>query len=208
MEKGDKVSTLTRMGVNVSSGTGLPWVVPDKRPLNDCCCCTQISRKLRNCTTTVTSIYKLCSTGTLPARSALWWCDKLNYYCFFFSVVCPMRQCCSVDDTSQEHTVVSLSPGWVDPDVDWLYISINVPHPAGTRPSTRSPPMTGWSEWHPMTRWWSCLGSMGTICPKNRGTYRAGIDLWIPVYSSNLFIIAPVLSLYLVYFSKLLKVGF
>ena len=24
MEKGDKVSTLTRMGVNVSSGTGLP----------------------------------------------------------------------------------------------------------------------------------------------------------------------------------------
>jgi len=137
------------MGVNVSSGTGLPWVVPDKRPLNDCCCCTQISRKLRNCTTTVTSIYKLCSTGTLPARSALWWCDKLNYYCFFFSVVCPMRQCCSVDDTSQEHTVVSLSPGWVDPDVDWLYISINIPHPAGTRPSTRSPPMTGWSEWHP-----------------------------------------------------------
>ena len=24
--------------VNVSSGTGLPWVVPDKRPLNSCVC--------------------------------------------------------------------------------------------------------------------------------------------------------------------------
>jgi len=36
-----------------------------------------------------------------------------------------------------------------DPDVDWLYISINRPQLGGMRASTRSPPMTGWSEWWP-----------------------------------------------------------
>ena len=37
----------------------------------------------------------------------------------------------------------------MNPDVDWLYISISRPQPAGTRPSTRSPPVTGRSERRP-----------------------------------------------------------
>jgi len=54
-----------------------------------------------------------------------------------------------LDDTSPERAVAGLSPGWVDPDVDWLYTSISRPQPAGTRASTRSPPMTGRSERRP-----------------------------------------------------------
>ena len=60
-------------------------------------------------------------------------------------VACSMMESCRVDDTSPERAVTGLSPGWVDPDVDWLYISINRPQPAGTRASTRSP-ITGRSE--------------------------------------------------------------
>jgi len=47
------------------------------------------------------------------------------------SVVCPMMECCCVDDTSLEHAIAGLSPGWVDPDVDWLYIRISLPQPGG-----------------------------------------------------------------------------
>ena len=61
-------------------------------------------------------------------------------------VACSMMECCRVDDTSPERAVTGLSPGWVDPDVDWLYISINRPQPTGTRASTRSLPITGRSE--------------------------------------------------------------
>ena len=61
-------------------------------------------------------------------------------------VCCYHCQCCCVDNTSPECPVTGLSPGWVDPDVDWLYISISRPQPGGTRASTRSPPMTGRSE--------------------------------------------------------------
>jgi len=43
-------------------------------------------------------------------------------------------------DMSPERAVTGLSAGWVDPNVDWLYISISRPQPACTRASARSPP--------------------------------------------------------------------
>jgi len=62
-------------------------------------------------------------------------CSSLVSSCLS-SVACPMVECCRVDDTSPERAVTGLSPSWVDPDVDWLYISISHPQPAGTRAST------------------------------------------------------------------------
>jgi len=38
------------------------------------------------------------------------------YYNFFFSGV-PLLECCRVDDTSPENTIVGLPPSWVDTDV-------------------------------------------------------------------------------------------
>jgi len=48
-----------------------------------------------------------------------------------------------------ERAVTGLSAGWADPDVDWLYISINHPQPGVTRASTISPPVRGRSERRP-----------------------------------------------------------
>ena len=62
-------------------------------------------------------------------------CSSLVSSCLS-SVGCPMVECCRVDDTSPKRAVTGLSPSWVDPDVDWLYISISHPQPAGTRAST------------------------------------------------------------------------
>ena len=65
------------------------------------------------------------------------------------SLACPMMQCSRVDDTSPEHAVTGLSPGWVDPDVYWLYRSTSAsipPQRGGTWASTRFPPMTGRSK--------------------------------------------------------------
>jgi len=50
----------------------------------------------------------------------------------FSSVACFMTECCRVDDTSPECAVTGLSPGWVDPDVDCLYIIISRPQPGST----------------------------------------------------------------------------
>jgi len=66
---------------------------------------------------------------------------------YFFSGV-PLMECCCVDDTSSENTIVGLPPSWVDTDVCWLYIGINPPQPGGTRAPSRSPPVSWWSEWH------------------------------------------------------------
>jgi len=43
----------------------------------------------------------------------------------------PLMECCRVDDTSPENTIVGLPPSWVDTDV--LYICIDLPRPGGTR---------------------------------------------------------------------------
>ena len=50
---------------------------------------------------------------------------------------CRVMECCFVDDTSPESAVTGLSPGWVDPSVDWLYISISRAQSCGTRASIR-----------------------------------------------------------------------
>jgi len=39
---------------------------------------------------------------------------------FFFSGM-PVMECCHVDHTSPDHTIVGLAPGWVDTDVSWLH---------------------------------------------------------------------------------------
>ena len=48
-----------------------------------------------------------------------------NILLFIHSMACPVMECCHVDDTLPECVVTGFPPGWVDPDVDWLYISIN-----------------------------------------------------------------------------------
>jgi len=60
----------------------------------------------------------------------------------------PLLECCCVDDTSPENTIVGLPPGWVDTDVCRLYIGINSPQPGGTRAPSRSPPVSWWSKRH------------------------------------------------------------
>jgi len=50
-----------------------------------------------------------------------WW-NKTNVCFLFFSAACSMMECYRVDDTSSELVVTGLSPGWVDPDVDWLAV--------------------------------------------------------------------------------------
>jgi len=47
-----------------------------------------------------------------------------------------VMECYRVDDTSPERAITGLSQGRVSPNVDWLYISINRSHPAGTRAPT------------------------------------------------------------------------
>jgi len=52
---------------------------------------------------------------------------------------------CCIDDTSLEHTNVSLPPCWVGPDVGLLYININPPQQDGTWvPSSSDTLMTWW----------------------------------------------------------------
>jgi len=58
----------------------------------------------------------------------------------------PLLECCRVDYTSPDNTIVGLTPSWVDTDVCRLHIGINPPQPAGTRAPSRSPPVSSWSE--------------------------------------------------------------
>lgn len=60
------------------------------------------------------------------------------------SVACPTTKCCHVNDTSPEYVDTGLSPGWLDHDVDWLYITINSPQPAGTWASVQEVFTNGW----------------------------------------------------------------
>ena len=54
---------------------------------------------------------------------------------------------CHVDSTLPEYVITGVPPSWMDADVDWLYISFDLPQPAGTWVLTRSHAMTGWSDW-------------------------------------------------------------
>jgi len=79
------------------------------------------------------------------------------------AVMCRIKECCCA---SPEHTIAGISPGWVDPDVDWLYISIDPPsqvvhaHPQGLFQSLGS------CSKAPMIYLWSCLWSSHAACPK------------------------------------------
>ena len=53
-------------------------------------------------------------------------------------------QCCHVDDTSPEHMIIVLPPGWVDTDVSRLYSSINHRQAGGTWRPSRPPPAAAW----------------------------------------------------------------
>jgi len=75
--------------------------------------------------------------NTIIYHSILWsttvlpWYTTLLHHCYHSNFFC------------------CVSPGWLDPDVDWPYTSISRPQPAGTTASTRSAPMTGRSERRP-----------------------------------------------------------
>ena len=81
-------------------------------------------------------------------------------------------ECCRVDDTSPEHTIIVLPAGWVDTDVSRLYISINHPQPGGSWAPSRSPPVTWWPKTrtdssivilHRIYRYWWCTISWNRI---------------------------------------------
>jgi len=52
-----------------------------------------------------------------------------------------LLECCHVDDTSPNHTVVGLPQGRVDLNVGQMYNSIDVPQPGGTWGPSRSSPI-------------------------------------------------------------------
>ena len=62
----------------------------------------------------------------------------------FFSGM-PLLECCCVDHTSPERTVVGLPPGWVDPSV--VYQHLDPPQPGGTWAPLRSSAMKWWLKW-------------------------------------------------------------
>jgi len=81
------------------------------------------------------------------------------------SVVCPMMKCCCVDDTSLEHAIAGLSPGWVDPDVDGLYIRNSLPQPGGMWVQKVS--SNDWAV-RVTPQWPKALGSALATCPNKR----------------------------------------
>ena len=89
------------------------------------------------------------TTQCAPAIVSKYWTQnkRKQRYSLFSGV--PLMECCHVDDTSSENTIVGLPPGWVDTDVCRLYISINPPQlVGGTWAPSRSPPVSWWSERH------------------------------------------------------------
>jgi len=79
------------------------------------------------------------------------------------SVACLIMECCLVDHSLPDRAVTGFSSGWVDPSVDWLYISISCRQPTG---------LLQWQGGHsdtPVTSWWSCLGSAHATYPKKWG---------------------------------------
>jgi len=77
-----------------------------------------------------------------------------------------LMQCCCVDDTSPENTIVGLLSSWVDTDVCGLYIGINPPQPGGMWAPSRSLLVSWWSERQLTAHWWSCLESECAVAKK------------------------------------------
>jgi len=68
-------------------------------------------------------------------------------------------ECCRVDDASSECTVTGFCPGWVDPNVNWLYIRVDPPQPGGTWTLQGLFQWLGGQSDASITWWWSCWKS-------------------------------------------------
>jgi len=60
-------------------------------------------------------------------KIALHECSLRHSWTVFFFTGVPLMECCRVDDTSPENTIVGLPPGWVDTDISRLYTWASIP---------------------------------------------------------------------------------
>jgi len=140
-------------------------------------CCQSYSCRLQSVIFSMTggdfSIRLACITCIACISLSTCFLNQLSICAILLTCVpaCLMMKCCRVNNLLPEHVLAGLSPGWVDPNVDWLYMRINLPQLRGMWASTRSPPVTRQLSDATVTIWWSCLGSTHATCQRSRAFF-------------------------------------